>query len=114
MNLFAARDQNKERQDIQGFTGHPIESAENVASCTLDAVKRGRYHVLTRPWKVSISQFSRGAIPPDTIWESLLETATYLPGRLVRFLTYSKLEKLALTNATTNQETGAEQSGLLP
>lgn len=59
------------------------ESPDQTATCTMEAVKRGSFLVVTQPIGLHLVALGRGLIPAGSAWEYVFEVVMLVPFRLL-------------------------------
>lgn len=75
------------------------ETPESVAVCTLEAVKRGCFVVVTQPIGISLLMLARGLMPADNVWKVVFELISMVPFRLLSIKWACDIRRNILQNA---------------
>lgn len=59
------------------------ESPEHTATCTVDALKRGSFLMVTQPIGIQLVALGRGFLPAENSWRNVLEVVMLVPSRLL-------------------------------
>ncbi|MCO5604619.1 hypothetical protein L7F22_058788 [Adiantum nelumboides] len=82
------------------------ESPEHAASCTVEALKRGSYLVVTQAIGFHMRALGRGVIPADSIFKNLLELIGLVPFRIVSFVFMFNIRKSVLATVRKYNKSG--------